>query len=253
MVFLRRLLPIVVGLIVAGAFWWQARSAGLYPWLVIAAVGLFVLTVWSLSWKRVPFFSVVARMGVSVLFLLSAGYALLLAEGVFAQWVIPAIAGGVTFVGLELLFLNAFLPARYPVNGLSHFNFALVPMALWCVQYASVGLMMFIHAPRWLPSVALGVVTAALFWATAHAEASANQRMRWTVLGAVVGVHLGILGAVLPLEISLHGVIAAGFGAAALRARRYGISPRLPRRLMWVEAASVVCLLFAVLVTGRWA
>ena len=237
----------------AGAFWWQARSAGSYPWLALAAVVIFVLAVWSVAWKRVPFFSVVARMGVPTIFLLTGGYALLLAEGALALWVIPLVAGGAAFMGLELLFLHVFLPARYPVNGLSHFNFALVPLTFWCVQYASVGLMMFVHAPRWLPAFALGVVGATLFWATAHAEAAAEARVRWTVLGAVLGVHVGLVGALLPLEITLQGVIAAVLGAFVLRTRRYGISPRLPRKLVWMESAAVCVLLCTALVTGRWA
>jgi len=253
MLFLRRFLPVVVGIFVFGVYGWQAQSPGSYPWLTLAATAVFVAAAWSMAWKRVPLLSFVARMGVALLLLLALGYALLLAEGDWARWGIPMTAGVAAFAALELLFLHVFLPAKYPVNGLSHLNLALVPLVLWCVQSGSVGLSMFIHAPRWIGVVAMGAVCGALFWATAHAESRAAHQQRWAFLGVLLGVHLGLLGALLPLPLPVHGAYAAALGAVALRARRYGIAPRVPRRVVLIELLTAAVLVVALFTTGQWA
>lgn len=253
MLFLRRFLPVVVGLLAFGAYGWQAQSPRSYPWLAVAAVALFTGAALSMAWKRVPLPLFLARMGVSFLLLLSLGYALLLAEGVWAQWGIPVLAGVASFAALELLFLHVFLPQRYPVNGLSHLNLALVPLVLWCVQSGNVGLAMFIHAPQWIGLCLIGFVCGVLFWATAHAESRTAHQRRWTFLGALIGVHLGLLGALLPLPIPAHGAYAAVLGAVGLRARRYGIAPRVPRRMVLVELAVALVLMVTLFSTGQWA
>ena len=236
-----------------GVYGWQSQSPGSYPWLAVVAIAVFVSAAFSMAWKRVPLLSFAARMGVAFLLLLSLGYALLLAEGVWARWGIPVLAGIAAFAALELLFLHVFLPARYPVNGLSHLNLALVPLALWCVQSASVGLSVFIHAPRWIGVVMMGAVCGALFWATAHAESRAAHQRRWALLGVLIGVHLGLLGTLLPLPIPVHGAYAAALGAVGLRARRYGISPRLSRRVVLVELLIATALVLTLFMTGQWA
>lgn len=252
MLFLRRLLPFLVGGFAAACLWAQARNAGSYPWLALAASVAFLAAGIFIGWKRLPFTALLARVLPSAVMLLALAFGLLLSEGEIGRTVMPIVGGVVSFVALELLFLLAFLPTRYPVNGLSHLNLVLVPAALWLIAYAAVGLTMFIHASRAIPVVALAAAGAVLFWSTSHVEAAPNHRRRWGAIGAWLGAHLGLLGAFLPVAIMVHGGIAALLGAFALRVRRYGIAPRVARPLMIAEVMGMALLLGAILGTARW-
>ena len=252
MLLLRRLAPFVVGMINASLLFWQAQSPASYPWLAVGVPVLFAAAGVFIGWKRFGAAEFASRLLGPLLALTSAAYALLLAEGVFAQWMIPAFGGVVSYAGLELLFLLAFLPTRYPVNGLSHLNLALVPVTLWCANYASVGLTMFIQTPRVVPVLVLAATGVMLFWCTAHVDASADHRRRWTLLGGWLGLHLGLLGAFLPVNIALHGGYAAVLGTFALRARRYGMTPSVPRTLILAESLCVLIVVGLMIGTARW-
>lgn len=252
MLLLRRLLPFLVAILSGVVLSLQSRSPETYPWLgaiapvVFACAGLFV------SWKRIPLAELVSRILPSVLALAAMTYGLLLAEGWLARFAIPFGGALVSYVALELLFLLTFLPARYPTNGLSHFNLSLVPGILFLAQNTSVGLTMFVHESRVIPILVLAGAAAALFWSTAHVEANAAHRRRWSAIGAWLGAHVGLLGAFLPVQVSLHGACAALLGTLALRARRYGISPLLPRSLVLAEVLGGGIFLAAMLGTARW-
>ena len=252
MLFLRRLLPFLVGCLTALCLWAQTQNAGSYPWMALVAPIAFLAAGIFIGWKRFPFLDLLARIVPPAVTLAALVFGLLLAEGGMGLWAIPIVGGIISFVALELLFLLAFLPTRYPVNGLSHLNLVLVPVALWLISYASVGLTMFIHASRAIPILVLSAAGALLFWSTSHVEATPGHRRRWGAVGAWMGAHLGLLGAFLPLAIALHGAYAALLGTFALRVRRYGIAPHLPRSLIIAEILGAAVLLGGMLGTARW-
>lgn len=252
MLVLRRFLPFLVGALNALCLFWQAGSPGTYPWIAAIAPVAFLAVGFFIGAKRLPWQGLVARLLPPTLAIIVAAFGLLLFEGSIARWGVPIFVGGVSVIALELLFLLAFLPTRYPVNGLSRLNLCLVPIVLWLANDASVGLTMFIHASRLIPIVVLSVIGALLFWATAHLEDAPEHRKRWSLLGGWLGAHIGLLGAFLPLQVSVHGSYAALLATLALRSRRYGMMPRLPRGLVWGEIGGVLLLLIAVFATARW-
>jgi len=188
----------------------------------------------------------------SVLAVAISGYALLLAEGFFALWAIPLFVGGLSFVSLELLFLSTFVSAWYPVNGLSHVNLALVPITFWFTAFTSVGLTVFLNSSRIIPIITMTLVSFGMFYWTSHVEAGIASRRRWALIGGWFGFQLGVIGAVLPVNLIIHGTIAALCGAYAVRTRRYGIMPPIPRKLAVLESLSFFVFLTVVLVTARW-
>jgi hypothetical protein len=252
MLLLRRLLPFLVAILNGLCLFWQARSPWSYPWLAAVAPVAFAFAGTFIGWRRFPASELAARLLPPMLALVAVAYALLIMEGPIALWVLPAVAAGTSYVALELLFLLAYLPTRYPVNGLSHFNLTLVPGVLFLTHDASVGLTMFVHASRALPVLTLAACGALLFWATAHVETSSGHRRRWSALGGWVGAQLGLLGAFLPVQATMHGAYAALLGAAAIRARRYGISPSPSKGLVMTEAIGVLVLLGLILGTAKW-
>jgi hypothetical protein len=253
MLLLLRLLPCVVGATNVALFLLQARNPETYPWMILAAPVLLAGAGMLIASKKIDdVVNMAARIVPGVLVMIACGYGMLLAEGWVAFWGIPLFAGIVSWLVLELLFLLTYLPTRYPVNALSHVNLALVPVTLWFAQSTSVGLLVFVHASPLIPLVVMPCVTALLFWSTVHVEANPEHRSRWALLGMWIGVQFGVLGLLLPFPISVHGAMAALLGAVAVRARRYGFMPRVPRSLMWSEVLGVFVLLAALLATGRW-
>jgi hypothetical protein len=254
MLILLRLLPFALGVVNAALFLCQARSAGTYPWLAgMAAVLLFASAFLILRRRGRGMVRRGGRLIIpSVLVLAICGYALLLAEGAFALWVIPLFAGVITFVGLELLFLSTFVSARYPVNGLSHLNLSLVPVAFWLTAFTSAGLTVFINSSRLIPIFTMTLMSFAIFYWTSHPEAGSVSRRRWAFLGGWLGFQLGLIGAAISVDLVLHGTLAALCGAFAVRARRYGIMPPVPRKLIIAESLFFIIFLAAVLATARW-
>lgn len=252
MLIIFRFLPVLVGAINALLFFAQARHAGLFPWLIVPAPVLLVVAFGFLLWKRHKTTEDLRVILPCLIYLVVSGYGLMLAEGFLALWAIPLIAGFATFIFLELVFLSVFFPARYPVNGLSHVNLSLVPLALWLASFTSVGLTIFMNASRLIPIAVMTGVSLLLFYATSHAESGASVRGRWAGVGAWIGWHIGLLAAVLPLNMIVHGTIAALVGGYALRVRRYGFFPTIPRRLIVTEAIGFLTFFIAVLATSKW-
>jgi hypothetical protein len=252
MLILLRLLPFVLGIVNALLFLLQARSAEFYPWYAVIATVLLFASAFLIIWKRGRGMSDLRLIIPSVLALAISGYALLLAEGLLALWAIPLFVGGLSFVSLELLFLSTFVSAWYPVNGLSHVNLALVPITFWFTAFTSVGLTVFLNSSRLVPILTMTLVAFSMFYWTSHAEAGQASRRRWAFMGAWFGFQLGLIGAVLPVNLVLHGTIAALCGAFAVRTRRYGIIPPIPRKLIVFESFNFFIFLTVVLVTARW-
>ncbi|OGL73954.1 hypothetical protein A3E39_02020 [Candidatus Uhrbacteria bacterium RIFCSPHIGHO2_12_FULL_60_25] len=253
MLLLLRFLPFVVGVLNALLFVWQSRSAGAYPWIAIWTPLTVIVAGYLIAGKRMAVGQATERLLPPALALAAGVMGLLLMEGAWVTVVLPLMAGSVSFLVLELLFLLVYLPTRYPVNGLSHVNLSLVPVTIWLTQYVAVGLTVFVHESRAIPVIVQTVVAALLFWSTSHVEALHDHRRRWTALGAWLGLHIGLLGAFLPLRLGLHASLAAILLAVALRSRRYGIMPSLTTKLMRAELAAAAILVGLMVGTARWA
>lgn len=252
MLILFRFLSVVVGVTNAALFFVQATHADVYPWIVVGCPIFFFLVGCSMLWKRRRDAKEFWVLLPSCIALIACGYGLLLTEGVLATWIIPIFAGLLSIIVLELLFLSSFLPARYPANGLSYANLALVPPTLWLLSFTSVGLTVFINASRVVPVAVLAFACFLLFYATSHVEASSSSRIRWGMIGLWVGFQVGILGAVLPVNLIVHGTISVLCVSFALRVRRYGHAPVIRRSAIVTESIGVFLFLVLVLVSSRW-
>jgi hypothetical protein len=252
MILLLRLLPIFTGLSVAGIFAWQRVHPSVYPWAVVVAIALVIGVSLVLAWNRGSIRDLAEKMAPTLVVLMSLGFGLLLSEGRIANITVVVLAGLTSFTALELLFLYAFAPASYPVNGLSRLNIAFVPLAAWYATSTSVGLLTFLHTDRVWHVVLLTVMGAVLFRTTGHPGASPSQNRVWMLLGAATGLHVGWVSIALPLSMPMHGALAALMFTAALRVRRYLYDPRPSRRLAWGECVAVCVLLISVLSTAQW-
>lgn len=252
MLILLRLIPFVAGALNTILLLVQARNAGAYPWFAVTATILLFVSAFLILWKRGRGMSDLRLAIPSVITIAVLGYALLLAEGVYALWIIPIVAGVLTLVCLELLFLSTFVSAWYPVNGLSHVNLALVPVTFWLTAFTSVGLTVFVNSSRIVPIVTMSVIGFAMFYWTTPAEAGPILRRRWSLIGLWIGFQLGIVGAVLPVNLAIHGAIAALIGAFVVRTRRYGFAPPIHRHAIVLETAMFIVFLAVVLMTARW-
>lgn len=252
MMLLLRVLPVIAGLTGGGLFFAQVRDANTYPWMLLPVVLIYVGSAVALHWRRWKGAEQIRSLIPSLIALVALGAGLLLTEGVIAQWLIPVFAGLVLYAVFELRFLHAFIPARYPVNGISHVNLFLVPFVFWIAGYTSVGLVVFMLANKWIPVGVMTFLGCVLFYSTSHAEASVVQRWRWTWLGAWIGFQIGLLEIFLPLNLFVHAAIAALCAGYALRVRRYGIQPPISDRLMMMESIGAMVLLGVLIFTSRW-
>ncbi|MBU1348914.1 hypothetical protein KJ781_02500 [Patescibacteria group bacterium] len=252
MIVILRILPAVAALVVAVSFSVQLRTPLQYPWLATIGVCAFLVATLAISWGRVRFVDMLEKMTPTSILILALGFAMLLAEGSGSKIAIVVLAGFTAFVSLELLFLLAFNPTRYPVHGLSRVNIAYVPIAIWYVACTSAGMLIFLHMDRlWhiLIMVLLGTI---LFRTTGHPQASWKENATWSAVGALVGGHVGLLGIMLPVSMPVQGFVAAFLLSAALRVRRYRYDPKPSVRQGWIEAVAGAVALVAVLTTGKW-
>jgi len=251
-ILLLRILPLSVGLLQAGLFWWQDRLPGAYPWLALAGVACLPLASVVISWGRVKFGDLMEKMAPTFVLVAVLSFALLLVEGRWELNLVVGLAALSSFVSLELLFLLARNPAAYPVNGLSHVNVAYVPLAVFYAVSTSNGLLVFLHsAGVWHVALCalLGVI---LFRTTGHPGASRQQNGVWMAVGGLVGVESGLIGLLLPIGMSAQGLVATLLFCGALRIRRYLYDPKPPYRLAFAEGL-VASLLFVVsLATAKW-
>ena len=252
MILLVRLLPLLVGLFEVAAFWEQSRASSSYPWIVLVGWAAVPLAALIIGWKRVSWQEVVNKMAPTFVTLACLGFGLLLVEGTWQFWLLASLAGLIAFISLELLFLLAYDPAAYPVQGLSRVNVGYVPIAVWYAASTSSGLLMFLHIDIIWHIALMSVLGAILFRTTGHPDATREQDRLWTFLGVLVGFEVGALGVFLPLGMQAQGLIAAVMFAAALRARRYLYQPVPGKRLAYAEVASAVVVFLLALVTSKW-
>lgn len=252
MIILLRILPLSVGLLQAGLFWMQKQTPEAYPWLVLAAVLSLPAASAAIAWGRVRFSDLAEKMMPTYVLVAVLGFALLLAETRFELYAIVALASLAAFVSHELLFLLARNPAAYPVNGLSHINVAYVPLVIFYAVATSSGLMVFLHSGAvW--HIAMGAVLGmVLFRTTGHPGASRQQNRVWMAVGGLVGIEIGFVSLLLPVGMSIQGLVAALLFCGALRVRRYLYDPKPSKRLAMAECTVGVALLALTLATAKW-
>jgi hypothetical protein len=254
-ILLLRFLPFVSGLAVYGLVSWQWQHPLTYPWaclgalaVVIAAVGLLLRDRqdrWSLAWTVFP----------TTLFLGAVSLAALMVERAWLQTGLSGIAGLVVYLVLELLFFHLYLPARYPVHGLTYLQTGLIPLTNAFFAWGSAGAMIFARnvTPWWLIPILLGAGNALMFSVTSLSESTAWQRRAWTIFGGSVGMLIGCLLLLLPLGIPGQALLAGLLSVLPLRWRRYTVHPRPGPWALAAELLVFCALFFSVIFFSRWA
>lgn len=250
---LTRLVPGLVGVAGFVAAEWTWRHPRDYPWALAAVLASYVAASVTLGWKRLGPKDLAEKMLMPGFAFVSLALASLMAEHTAERIALTTLLTVVPFYALELLYLLAHQPSRYPVNGLSRLNLALVPLAAFCVAVGLIGMQIFIRWPDWGTVLAFTAFGAAVARLTEHPTVGRAAALRWTVFGAVLGLHVGILAVVLPVGLEVTGSLAALAFAWPLRARRYSYEPKPPRRLAIAESAGAAALFVAILLVSRWA
>ncbi len=252
MFLLLRLLPYVVGIAQVWLLLTQTAQPHMYPWIVGIGVLLVPGASLLIGWKQVRARDAIEKMMPTFLLILSIGFGVLLLESRVSIWTAALLAGIASTISLELLFLLARHPSAYPVNGLSHVNIAYVPLGIWYAAYAASGLMIFLHTSQlWYVGI-IGILGALLFRTTGHPGASKDQDMVWMVIGGLIGLEVGWIGTLLPLSMSMQGLVAALVVCAVLRVRRYVYKPVPSSRVAWSETIVAVILFIGGIVSAKW-
>ncbi len=252
MIFIYRLLPFVTTLVVALGFWLQLKYPFQYPWIVGFASLSMPVSAFLIARGKVKFSDFLEKMLPSFILLAVLAFALLLSEDALGRTIIIILAASVSYLSLELLFLLAYSPPKYPVHGLSRVNMAYVPFIVFYAVATSVGLMTFLHTSLWVHIVVMVLLGLVLFRTTGHPEATSEQNHRWMLIGAIVGLHLGLLGVMLPLSMYAQGAAAMVIFSGMLRLRRYLYHPMPGKKQALLEGSAAVVFLIAVLATSRW-
>ena len=245
-----QLLPLLVGALNAALFFIQISVPNTFPWIVFATPFLFAATAIAMLWKR--HHKDLRSVLPATVTLACCAYGLLLSEGALSYWIIPLFAGCLSYYLLQLIFLSVFVPARYPVNGITHANLAMVPVALWLSAFTSFGLMVFMNVSHFFPLAVMVGVCFLLFYGTSHPESDTKSRWRWVIIGSWIGLQLGILLSVLPVSMETAGALSALLGGFVLRVRRYGIVPQIARRIVITETLCALGLLILILALASW-
>ncbi len=252
MIFLYRLLPVLSAIVVALSFWLQIQYPFQYPWIGVFGLAILLISSFLMARSRVKIFDLIEKMLPTFILVATLVFSLLLSEGVIERWIIILMGTVATYFSLELLFLYAFSPPRYPVHGLSRVNIAYVPLIIFYVTVTSIGLMTFLHTASWIHIAIMAVLGLVLFRTTGHPEATREQNMRWMLIGVILGLHLGFMGAVLPLSMYTQGAIAMLLFSVLLRLRRYLYHPLPSKKQAWLEGVSAAGIFVAILSTTRW-
>jgi len=252
MAFIYRLLPMFTAALVAGAFYAQFSRPFDFPYWAAVGVVCVPAAAFLIARRRVAYADMAEKMLPTLLLVAALAFAMLLSEGALSMWLIILLAGTGTYLSLELLFFLAFMPSRYPVNGLSRVNIAYVPLTVWYAVATSTGLMTFLHSPAWLHVAGMVLLGVIIFRTTGHPEATIEQNRRWMLVGAFTGLHLGLLGMVLPVSMTAQGALGMLLFSAILRMRRYLYHPLPGRRQAFAEAIAALVILGVTLGTARW-
>jgi len=252
MIFVYRLLPAATALAVGILYYAQFENSLSYPWIAVLGTLAVMIAAWLMSRTRVSLVDMVEKMLPTFLLLGVLVFGMLLSEGELARWAIIVLAVLSSFLSLELLFLLSFTPSRYPVNGLSHVNIALVPFILWYTVSTSVGLIAFLHSSKWIYVALVTIVSVILFRTTGHPGATKEQNMVWMFIGGAVGLHVGLLSVMLPLSMAAQGAMACLIFCVVLRMRRYLYHPIPGKQQAWMEGLAALVLIITLITTSRW-
>ncbi len=230
----------------------QWRWPHAYPWPFFGTLLAFLISAVAIAWRRIPWSELLHNLCPTVLALVVLGLAALHLETTLERQVLTACFLFIPVLALELLFLLAFDPRRYPVNGFSRFNMALVPLCMAAAAFGLAGLIIFVQVPSWTAVASLTVLAALLLFITSHPTASPAQRRRWTLLGGAAGLHAGICVALLPVGLGVLAALAALMVGSVLRIRRYAYQPIPPRGLALGEGLGAGVAFLLLLLTARW-
>lgn len=250
--FLLRLLPVISAILAFGLVYWQWLHPLIYPQPLVWFFVWYIFATLALVWKRLSWKDALEKLVPSVIALCCVGLGFLMVESGYGRVFLTMFFVGIPYMVLELLFLLLYAPARYPVNGLSRFNIALVPISTVLFGSAFQGLIVGLRAPWWMVMGAFVFFGVAFFFFTAHPTAHHTHRLRWGVLGGWAGLHVAILELVLPLSVFTQGALAALLIFVPLRLRRYAYGPQPSHRVAWSEAVLAGICFFTILWTARW-
>lgn len=250
---LLRSLPILMALIGVLLAWLQWNMPLSYPWPLLGILLAFLVFSASLFFGRsLASIDAAHQFLPTAIVLVAGGLGMLLAEQTYERIVLTLVLSGIPAFALELYYLANYEPTKYPVNGLSRLNVALVPVIAFFAAVALYGMQVFLRLNSWYSLIAFPVAAAALYFVTSHPTAERPHRLRWSLVGAMAGLHAAILVLLLPVSLVVHGAIAAIMIAAPLRIRRYAHPPTPSRRLAYTEGISSAVLFLAILLTSRW-
>ncbi len=248
-----RLLPWLSGIGMAVALWVQWREPLAYPVPIVAGIAGFLLSAILLLWRRISLAGFFERIVPPFALLFAIGLGLLMIEDPLQQLFFSGVAVVAVTLSLEMIFYFLFDPKQYPVNALSHMALASVPLTAYALAAGLSGLTVFIHLPRWIPILLLGLYGLAAYWTTEHPVADVANRRRWRVLGVVIGLQVALFGLLLPLEVWTQGLLAAFLLAVPLRIRRYAFPPAPSSRIALFETICAILFFGGLLLTARWA
>lgn len=239
----------VLGFLVAKGQW---QWTDLYPWPLVMHVTLFTISMAIMGWKRMPLWQFLEKMSLPLLAMIATSSAFLVFEDEWVHTLLTSLIAFISFFSLELFFVSQFNPAKYPLNGLSRWNMALIPCIGFLGGAVIQGVQTFLQWPIWIEPLMLSCIGAIAYGVTSHPTATHTLKLKWVVLGALIGGQIGVLGAVIPAPMSTFGAIAAVCLAIPLRVRRYAYAPIPPRSLAWGEGITMLGCLAIILAGTKW-
>lgn len=232
---------------------WQWQNPSQYPYPMLAAIGIYVAAAMFIGAGRLAWKELMTKSAPSLLLLIAASLVILVIESPASKTALTILIAGTPLLTLELLFLLAVDPGRYPVHGLSRLNVALVPVTTFMLAAALSGLRIYLQFDSFSIMAIFALFGAAVFALTSHHASSHEQDRRWAAIGVLVGFHAGFLVQLLPMALPAQGLIAALIISIPLRMRRYAFQPVPARHVAMAEGAGAAVMFAAVLLLSRWA
>ncbi len=232
---------------------WQWRNPSMYPYPLLGAIGFYILAAVLIGAGRLAWKELMIKSTPSLLLLIAAMLAMLVIESPASKIALTVLFAGTPLLTLELLFLLAVDPGRYPVHGLSRLNVATVPVTTFLFAAALSGLRIYLQFDNLSIIALFTLFGAAIFALTSHHSSSHEQDRRWAMIGALVGFHAGFLVQVLPVGLPAQGLIAALIVSIPLRMRRYAFQPVPAKHVAVAEGTTAAVMLASILLLSRWA
>ncbi|MBM3204704.1 hypothetical protein FJZ48_01840 [Candidatus Uhrbacteria bacterium] len=247
-----RLLSWITGIAGALIAWWQWQHPLTYPWAILLFLVWYALALVLLAAHRLTWRDAFEKIIPSILVMVGVSLGFLMAESNLMRWIISILFVGIPFLVIELLFLMIFAPTRYPVSGLSRVNIMLIPIGAFFFGAVLNEMSVFLRISLWIPLVVLAMFAGLTFFLTSHPSADHHHRKRWGSLGVIVGLHIAMIGLLLPVSMFVHGALASLCIGFPLRLRRYAYAPKPSVHFAWAEGVLGALLFGLLLVTSRW-